>query len=189
MQRQKSWVDEANELIHIADVLTSLKVYVPEGIRNGGNKKVYCPFGFYHSDRGTTKAMRVYAASNTAFCFSCSKRYSPVSLAAAAWDCSWQSAAFRLLEDIGYKPKTLQERWDEAIVPVYVKPDTDALAEALKMYCSGISKNWSELQLQDSVAVKFNKCLNLLNCVKTDEDAINWLTKCKIIMKNLLEEN
>lgn len=189
MQSQMSWIDQANELVHIADVLTSLNVFVPDSLRTGGNKKVFCPFGFYHSDRGATKAMRVYANSNTAYCFSCSKRYSPVTLAAAAWDCSWQNAAFRLLEDIGYAPKSLEERWQEAITPVVTVPDTEALAEALKMYCSGISNNWTTLQLEDSTASMLNKCLALLNVVRTDEDANKWLSKCKIVMSRVLEES
>src|SRR6187402_1740306 len=99
MLRQKSWVDEANDRIKITDVLTSIGVFVPSTILNGGNKKIYCPFGFYHSDGGTTKAMRVYMKTNNVYCFSCSKRYSPVSLAAAKWDTSWTTAALNLLED------------------------------------------------------------------------------------------
>jgi len=188
MLRQKSWIDEANERIDISDVLTSLGIFVPESVRNGGNKKVFCPFGFYHSDGGITKAMRVYKASNTVYCFSCSKRYSPVTLAAAKWDCSWHNAAFRLLEDAGFKPKTLEERWAEATAQVVVKPDVLSLADALKMYCSGISSEWATKQLDENVAETLNKCLGLLNIVETNEDAAKWLDACKKVMSKLLEE-
>lgn len=185
---QKSWIDEANELIDIADVLTTIGVFVPETIRNGGNRKLHCPFGFYHSDGGLAKAMRLYRASNTVYCFSCSKRYSPVTLAAAKWDCSWNNAALQLLEDAGVKRKTLEERWTDAITPEIVKVDTIALAEALKMYCSAISSNWNILQLEEDVAVQLNKCLTLLKVVTTEDEAYRWLTTCKQVMKKMLEE-
>lgn len=188
MLRQKSWIDEANNLIDIADVLTSIGVFVPESIRNGGNKKIYCPFGFYHSDGGTTKAMRVYKANNTVYCFSCSKRYSPVSLAAAKWDCSWMNAAFRLLEDAGFKPKSLEERWVEATTTLENKPDLIALADALKVYCSTLTSKWATKQLEGNIAETLNKCLALLNIVETDEDAAKWLVTCKKVMSKLLED-
>lgn len=187
MLRQKSWIDEANDRVQITDVLTSIGVFVPSSIINGGNKKIYCPFGFYHSDGGTSKAMRVYLQSNMVYCFSCSKRYSPVSLAAAKWDCSWMNAAFRLLEDAGFKPKTLQERWADATAQVHNKPDLIALADALKMYCSGITSEWQTKQLDETVAETLNKCLGLLSMVESDEDATKWLQTCKQVMNRLLE--
>jgi hypothetical protein len=187
MLRQTSWVDDANTKIHIADVLTSIGVNVPDSVWSGGTKKVYCPFGFYHSDRGFTKAMRVYGSKNAAYCFSCSKRYGPVSLAAAHWDTSWVNAAFRLLEDAGFKPKSLEERWRDAVTEVENKPDLIALADALKMYCSGICPTWQATQLDDIVATKLSKCLNLLNAVVTDEDAAKWLNTTKLVMRRALE--
>ena len=187
MLRQKSWIDEANNQIQITDVLTKIGVFVPGTILNGGNKKIYCPFGFYHSDGGITKAMRVYLKSNTVYCFSCSKRYSPVGLASAKWDCSWQNAAFRLLEDAGFKPKTLTERWAEATIQITNKPDLIALADALKMYCSGICTDWQTKQLDETIAETLNKCLGLLDLVQTDEDATKWLQTCKKVMNRLLE--
>jgi hypothetical protein len=184
---QKSWIDEANDRIDIADVLANIGVFVPDAVRNGGNRKLNCPFGFYHSDGGLAKAMRLYRANNTVYCFSCSKRYSPVTLAAAAWDCSWNNAAFRLLEDAGFKPKTLEERWAEATTSIENKLDTIALADALKTYCSAVSEDWDTLQYDDKVGSILNKCLDLLSAVRTDEDAMKWLTTCKKVMANLLE--
>jgi hypothetical protein len=186
--RQNSWIDEANERIDIADVLANIGVFVPSTVRNGGNRKLHCPFGFYHSDGGLAKAMRLYRASNTVYCFSCSKRYSPVTLASAKWDCSWNNAAFRLLDDAGFKPKTLEERWTDAIAPIDKTLDTIALADALKMYCSGICQDWAVVQLDDSVAVILNKCLSLLSVVNTDEQAIKWLDTCKQVMRKQLED-
>lgn len=189
MTYNKSWIDEANEKIHIVDVLSKLNVYVPESILNGGNKKIHCPFGFYHSDGGISKAMRVYLSSNTVYCFSCSKRYSPVSLAAAGWDTSWINTAFRLLDDAGFKPKTIEERWMEAQIKPEVVIDTQALAEALKMYCSGLVTDWHSRQLDNVVAQKLNTCLSLLVSVTSQEDCDKWLTTCKKVMSRILEES
>jgi hypothetical protein len=188
LRQNRSWIDLANEKISITDVLTTLGIYVPTNVKGGGSRKVHCPFGFYHSDGGLSKAMRVYLQSNTVYCFSCSKRYGPVALAAAKWDCSWDNAAFRLLEDSGYKPKSIKERWAEATaVSGEEPPDTLALAEALKTYCSGISSDWDIRQLDGDVASTLDSCLKLLDSVKTDESALKWLKTCKVVMARKLE--
>ncbi len=184
--RQKSWVDLANDFVQISDVLTEIGVFVPATIKEGSNKKIHCPFGFYHSDGGLTKAMRVYTQSNTAYCFSCSKRYSPVSLLSAKLDCSWNSAAVQLLEDFGYKPKTLKERWQEATAEQLTVPDTLALADALKIYCDSLTPDWNQRQLDSNISDTLNKCLDLLRAVKTDADATKWLDTTKLVMKRKL---
>ncbi len=187
MLQKISWIDKANESISIIDVLTDFDVYVPSSIRNGGNKKIYCPFGFYHSDNGLTKAMRVYLNSNSVYCFSCSKRYEPVSLAAAKWDTSWANAAMTLLEASGIKSKSLEERWVEATSQKVESLDLIALADALKTFCSGISSSWQTDQLDDTVSSKLAKCFELLNSVKTEEDALKWLKVTKLVMRKTLE--
>jgi hypothetical protein len=161
-------------------------VFVPSSILNGGNKKIHCPFGFYHSDGGHSKAMRVYLESNRVYCFSCSKQYSPVSLMSATLDCPWNTAAIQLLEDFGYKPKTIKERWAEATAILDTELDTLALAEALKMYCSTLISDWPMRQLDSDVAELLNKCLELLPSVKTDEDAAKWLNTTKVVMRRKL---
>ncbi len=186
LRQKTSWVDPANEYVKITDVLTQIGVFVPSSVLNGGNKKIHCPFGFYHSDGGLSKAMRVYLESNRVYCFSCSKQYSPVSLLSASFDCPWNSAAIQLLEDFGYKPKTIPERWAEATATVVTEPDRLALAEALKMYCSSVCKNWAIEQLETDVADMLSKCLDLLQSVKTDEDATKWLNTTKLVMNRKL---
>jgi hypothetical protein len=186
MLKHKSWVEEANEYISIFDLLSSIGVYIPFS-DGSSTKKIHCPFGFYHSDGGTSKAMRVYSHSNTAYCFSCGKRYSPVGLASAYWDCSYTAAALRLLEDAGFKSKTLEERWVEATTPEKNKIDLIALADALKMYCAGICTDWDTLQYSDKVSVTLSRCLGLLNSVHSEEQATKWLTTCKTVMKTILE--
>lgn len=184
---QGSWISLANDNVKIADVLRLSNVQVPDSDATG-SKKIYCPFGFYHSDRGSTKAMRVYYSSNNAYCFSCGKRYSPVAMAAAMWDCSWVAAAMRLLEDAGIKPKTLSERWVDATTHEELKPDLIALADALKMYCLRIHPLWSTVQYVESVSAKLSKCLALLDCVTDTASADKWLTTCKSVMQSTLEK-
>lgn len=188
MLHQKSWIDKANDYVSIVDLLISFGIYVPGDTQSGGSKKVYCPFGFYHSDGGITKAMRIYYQSNTVYCFSCSKRYDPVRLAAAKWDCPWSTAAMRLLEDAGFKPKTLKERWVEATTPVENKPDLIALADALKMFCSAASQDWGVDQYSEEISRKLDRCLALLGVVKTESDAQKWLEVCKIAMRQSLTD-
>jgi hypothetical protein len=188
MPQRLSWVDEANDKVLITSVLRITGVFVPDNIAEGGNKKIFCPFGFYHSDHGLTKAMRVYTSSNTAWCFSCSKRYNPVSLAAAYWDVRWDTAALRLLEDIGYKQKTIEDRWREATSEITTSPDIVALADALKVYCASQDSLWAINQLEGDIAVTLNKCLSLLDSVKTNEDATKWLTVTKQAMTNKIHE-
>jgi len=187
MLRQKSWIEQANEVVKISDVLASFGVFVPASVVEGSNKKIFCPFGFYHSDGGLTKAMRIYTRSNSVYCFSCSKRYDPVSLAAARWDTSWVTAAITLLEDAGFKPKSLEERWQDAVTIEVNTPDLIALADALKMYCSTICASWNMLQLDEQVADKLSSCLSLLDAVRTDEDATKWLNITKQAMKQVLD--
>lgn len=187
INKKSAWIDKANTHINIVDLLTTIGVFVPDSVRNGGNKKMHCPFGFYHSDGGLSKTMRIYPGSNSVYCFSCSKRYSPVALAAAKWDTTWIAASMRLLEDAGFKPKTLTERWVEATTPVENKPDLIALADALKMYCTGLDSSWDSRQYDDIVANKLTQCLGLLDLVQSDEDAVRWLTACKLAMTKVLE--
>lgn len=186
---QGSWIQLANDNVKIADVLKLTGIEVPTSDPTG-SKKIYCPFGpFYHSDKGYSKAMRVYYATNNVYCFSCTKRYSPVSLASAFWDCSWTVAAIRLLEDSGFKPKTLKERWAQATNQEVLKPDLIALAEALKVYCSSCCNDWTSVQYDASVADKLSKCLALLDHVDDQDKADRWLTTCKQAMNIILEKS
>jgi hypothetical protein len=108
---------------------------------------------------------------------------------AAHLDCPWNAAAVRILEDFGYKPKTLAQRWEDATAEIITEPDTLALAEALKMYCSTLLENWTMRQLDSDIADLLNKCLNLLQSVKTDEDATKWLSTTKIVMSRKLSND
>lgn len=186
--QRTSWIATANENISIIDVLTSLGIHVQIANSSGTSRKIHCPFGeLYHSDSGLEKTMRVFKQTNSAYCFRCNQSYDPVSLAAAVWDTSRHAAALRLLEDSDFKPKSLEERWDDAVSTPTIAVDLLSLADALKTFCSGISQDWVTRQLDQGVGEKLNACLELLTAVKTDEDAVKWLAVCKQVMQKTLE--
>lgn len=186
--QKTSWITTANEKISIFDVLATLGISAYFTGEGSVSRKIHCPFGnLYHSDSGLEKTMRVFKNTNSAYCFRCNQSYDPVSLAAAVWDTSRHAAALRLLEDSDFKPKSLDERWQDAVRVETMPVDLLALADALKMYCSGICNDWTMRQLDGQVATKLNSCLQLLTAVKTDEDAVKWLNVCKQAMTQVLE--
>lgn len=188
LRQNTSWIELANTTVKITDVLASIGIFVPAVASNGTSKKISCPFGgIYHSDGGMEKTMRVFHASNSVFCFRCTKRYDPVSLTAELNDCSFFNAAMMLLEDADLAPKSLEQRWAEAVRPEIKELDLIALADALKIYCSGICSTWVTRQLDPEVGQKLNACLELLPSVKSSEGADKWLTVCKQVMRKVLE--
>lgn len=188
LKQNTSWITIANENITISEVLANLGIVVHSAQDRNVSKKIHCPFGqLYHSDSGLEKTMRVFKESNSAYCFRCNQSYDPVSLAAASWDTSRYDAALRLLEDSQFKPKSLEERWQDAVSNPTIELDLLSLAEALKMYCSGITTDWDMRQLDGEIAEKLNACLSLLRAVQTDTDAVKWLNVCKQVMQKVLE--
>lgn len=179
-------VTEANERVPIASVLAMLGVELPDdfGLRN--SHKSRCPFGeIYHSDHGVSPAMRVYPDSNSAYCFSCSAYYTPVSLAAKGFDLDWRSAAIKLLDHIGYQPLDLAAQW-RAAVDYRPEPDRALLAEALKTFCRRIDPAWASRQFEPRIAATLTRCLALLELVHDASDVTLWLTRCKDAMQTAL---
>lgn len=185
--KSPSAVAVANEKVSIVAVCQMLGVDLPDDVAGGGrSRKVRCPFGeIYHSDAGVSPAMRIYPDTNTAYCFSCSMHYTPVSLAARAMDVDWPTAAIRLLDRIGYRPVELAEQFQQAarFTPEVNKP---ILADALKTYCGRIDQCWSKRQFEPRVAGVLTRCLSLLDLVKTAEDVTLWLSRCKEVMRCVL---
>jgi len=186
VRQNTSWIELANTTIKITDVLTGIGIFVPTAV-TGVSRKIHCPFPMYHSDGGLEKTMRIFYATNSCYCFRCTKSYSPVSLTAAVKDCSYYNAALSLLEDADLAPKTLEQRWADAVKVEIKEPDLIALADALKIYCSSASSDWTVRQLDSDVGMKLNACLELLPSVKTDHQADKWLSVCKKVMLKTLE--
>lgn len=178
-----SLVEVANAKVSIVTVCRMLGVDLPDEVDAERSRKISCPFGeLYHSDQGLSPAMRIYLETNSAYCFSCTWFYTPVSLAARAWDISRKEAAERLLDRIGYRPLDLAEQW-QAVLDYEPELDKALLGEALKTYCRRTCKTWGYRQFNDDVRATLTRCLSLLDLVKTADDATRWLAACKVAME------
>ena len=178
--RTRSVITVAEQVVPITVVCTLLGIVISDGA--GRPRKVRCPFGeVYHSDHGHAPAMRVYVQSNSAWCFACGVYYTPVTLAAQAWDCTRRVAATRLLEHIGHRPLSSAVAWVNATRSAQT-PQRAQLAQALQTYCRRIEDAWARLQFDPLVAATLSRCLALLELVDDEHDAQQWLAGCKIAM-------
>lgn len=149
---------------------------------SGGRNKHHCPFGLGHDDGGDEPAFRVY--EDHGYCFSCRRRFSVVALLAGVWEADPEDAAAEALRRVGYKPATYAHLWEQASLAV--APDTDALAAALKTWCSAHCADWETRQYSEAVAVRLARCLGLLHLVKDAPDCERWLDGCKRAMQPYL---
>jgi hypothetical protein len=175
----------ANEKISIATACGWAGMPVSEG---DGSRKIRCPFGdVVHSDGGVEASFRMYEGENGAFCFACSRHWTPVSLMAEVWDCGRREAAERMCQMAGITPPDWRERWEELQQPV--PPDIASLAELLKAWCRRVrGPAWETEQFESRMAGPLASCLSVLSLVRTDEDAEAWFDGCKQVMLSLLHE-
>lgn len=183
--KSRGLVAIANEQVPIATVCRLLGVEVPDdGLRA---PKLHCPFEhFFHSDGGMEAAMRIFADDNTAYCFSCTVKYTPVSLYAQGMDVVHREAAVRLLEYIGYTPPDLATAWQLAVT-FEPMPQRSQLAEALKTFCRRVDPGWRTRQFDPVIAAALRRCFALLDLVHSGADAQLWLERCKIVMSHALD--
>lgn len=188
LKPHRSVVIEANEHVSIITAYRLIGMELPDDIEHGRATKVHCPFGsIWHSDQGIEPTMRLYVDNNTAFCFSRCGFFTPVALVSMAWDITRKTAAVELLERIGRKPVSLADAW--ANITLHAEPpDRTTLSAALKIYCSRIAPDWSDVQFEPAVAGQLTRCLALLDLVKTDDDARTWLAACKTVMQRTLTD-
>lgn len=185
--RNKSLIEEANERVRIELVCRLVGVDIEDGLE-GRSIKTYCPFGrFFHSDGGKEPALRVYGETNSAYCFSCKKHFTPVTLFADGFDMTKRQAATDLLEKVGYKPLSAAEMWAGA-QPTQPEPDKTMLSHALIIYCTRIDADWQKSQFDKNISPILDKCLSLLERVTTDAEANDWLTTCKTVMSRVLAD-
>ena len=169
---EKALINRVNNQVSITSLLRRLNVYVPNEVY--GSTKIYCPFGQMHPDGGISKAMRVYPATNSCFCFAENLHLSPVKLWAMAEDLSQYDAALDLSGELQREEETEEE----------TKPDKAALAAALNTYCNRVITDWEERQFDDrELANTYSSCLSLLTYVEDDPSAERWLQTCKIAMQ------
>jgi len=177
-------IDLANSRLSIVQACNMLDVSV--GDFTYGSVKTYCPFGqIWHQDGGSTKAFRVYAATNSCYCFAGCGMFTPVSLLAKAKDMTNEESAEWILNFTGYVPQDFHSQWD-ALMSTPAPVDRDSLTEALKMACSGMDPQWEDRQFEPRIAMKFTACLALLPKVQSAEDATTWLSVTKTAMRRAL---
>lgn len=179
-----SMVSLANSGISIAQACRWAGMDIPEGY---GNRKTWCPFGHIsHPDGGVEAAFRLYEDTNSAYCFACSRAWSPAALMAEFWDCTRAEAAQRMCEMAGLREPGWQDKWEQ--LQHEPPPDTAALAEALKRWCARVRgpDAWESDQFDPRFAVPLAACFGVLTAVVTRKDAETWVDGCKVIMGPLL---
>ena len=177
----------ANERMTIIQAYNESAEHVPDF--EYGSIKIHCPFGhLYHADGGTSKAFKIYPGTNSAWCFAGCGYFTPVKLLAWLKGVEEDEAAEIILDMTNYVAPDIDSRWN-ALVDTPPSVDTDALADALKVACQRMAKDWEMLQFDEVVSVKLRQCLGLLSKVATDEDATKWLNATKEIMRKVLGES
>lgn len=130
---------------------------------------------------GTWLARRRGSVYVTGNCFAGCGYFSPVGLAALAWDTSSTHAAERLMHEAGLGVAKV----DGWIPPATPQPDRDSLSEALRVYCSR-TPGWASRQYQPTVSERLQRCLALLPRVTNAQTAEDWLVVCKQVMSRVL---
>lgn len=185
--RRRSVVAQANEAVSITDVCRAVGMELPEDVFVRG-RKLHCPFeAVYHRDLGLEPALRIYPDTNHAYCFACAATFTPVWLAAQVWGIPARAAARELLERCGIRPPSPDQVW-AAAVGTADPPDTTLLSEALRTFCARTSPGWADQQFDPVVAAVLSRCLALLDRVRTDADAVTWLSGCKNVMSRVLTD-
>jgi hypothetical protein len=182
--KPRELISLANSRMSITRVCNMLGVSV--GDFTYGSIKTYCPFGqIWHTDGGTSKAFRIYAATNSCYCFAGCGMFTPVTLLAKARDQSPAEVAEWILAETGYVPPDYVSQW-EALTSAPTEVDRDALSEALKYACAGMDPAWEDKQFEQPVAATFTACLALLPKVTTASEATTWLAATKTAMRRVL---
>lgn len=150
---------------------------VPPPKYNGA--RAFCPFGELHPDQGVERAMRVY--HDHGYCFAESLYLSPVRIFALMNELDEEQAATELLILDGYRPKSYEQLWSEAI-GWQQEPDRGELAAALRAWLAGTYPDWNNQQYDPFVSDALARCLGLLGYVKTETDCRTWLHQAKTVM-------
>lgn len=179
-------VSLANERVGIGYVCGLVGVEVPES-SPGRSVKVRCPFGFTHRDHGLEAAFRVYFETNTAFCFAGCGFFTPVWLAATAWDRLPSEVARDLLEGIGYGGLDPDSRWEAAQSGPVVGVDRAALVEALQGWAGRTIPDWERRQFGD-LAPALQAGLGLVGRVEDEDGAWLWLDGVKKYLVRVARE-
>lgn len=175
-----SLVSMANARVPMTVACRAAGLDIPDSCRDTGTK-CYCPWGeFSHSDGGREKAARIWP--DHLWCFSCREWYSPVKLCARVWEVSYEQAAVRLLDAVGYKPASYAHLWQRAAAPEEVS--YAALSQALRNFCMSLGGSH---RLTEPLAAEYlARCLGYLTQVNSEAEAAQWLSLAKTVMERVL---
>ena len=185
-------VAKANAEVRIEDVLNGyfgLAVpYEAEGW------KVRCPFAVEHKDGGIDPQFRVYATSNTGYCFALHGRLDPVGLwRQRSYFPTIKDAAENLMTTFGveYRPRPYRERMRLLQVPEDFHADPEALVEALQTYLAH-HPLYQACELDDFLLRGVNYELSEVHAVclgaQRLEDVERWLKGAKDRLNSLLAQ-
>lgn len=185
LMTRRSLVESANAVVSLIGLLRKQGVECDPPVE-GRSVKVFCPFGFEHSDDGQEQALRLYD-SNTAFCFAGHGFLTPVRLAQLMWDLSSQDAALRLLEEAGETLLLGPMDAEQTRARFAERPEMDrsALQQALNVWCAR-QPGWKSMEFHPDVLSVLEKLSELLPAVQSDEDAEKWLTCGKVVMERTM---
>ena len=181
----------ANTKVRIEDVLE--KIFHIEAPRDAGTWRVDCPLKYEHGSSG--KSMRVYSDSNTAYCFSHQKQWTPVNLwMLHSGEKRYTKAAADLLDFFGveYRKPTPEDRWNQlnAVVPEINK---DKVRNAyFNRLSSHLDAYRQDRQYLDSVVEITSQSLEELNQLPGDSTYAtldDWINRSMIPMYDLWVEN
>lgn len=183
----KSPVDIANEQVSIGYVLLQMGVDIPD-YSSGASWKANCPFEeFYHIDQGRSKSLRVYFATNSAYCFAGCGYLTPVTLYALKTGLPKAESAMLLLQANGLELPSLDDEL-EHIMSLKNSISKASLREALQIFCQkSVGGKWHSVQFNDDILTGLDNCLQLLDKVDSEERARIWLTRSKEYMSALLK--
>lgn len=183
----ESIIDTANKIVPLRIVLGMTNIYVSE-FTYGKSIKARCPYAdIYHLTEDAGKSMRVYSDTNTAFCYMGCGVLTPVSVYAKLNGVSYKESAKFLLEKVGHKLKTFDEKWQDAVAgfePLNLQGYREALTEMCIFHSEG---EWGTLKYAPGVSAAFSKLLTVLDKATSYEDADRWLDKARLIMFNQLD--
>lgn len=170
-----SVIERCDERVDLVHLLNQLGYSCPEPVPHG-SVKIRCIDGWVHRDGGVDRSMRVYS-TNTAWCFSCHKLYTPSLVGATVWHVSRSEAARRLLREAGLR---VQASWQDVSQwsppPELSKP---ALLEALRQ--------WMRAEGYAHRSSVVPACAAVLDWVDTPEQAGDWLDWAKCRVKEVKE--
>lgn len=184
---RRELVTKANEVVSIYHVCD--KVGIEYATYMGDKAKLYCPFGaITHMDGGEARAFRIYEDSNSAYCFACSQYYTPVKLYSDYSDLSEEDSAEELLNEVGWKEETFDERWDRLNAPGDVY-DPSYLPEALHTYCTRLDPDWVVTQMSEPYRSVVTLCVRASRAVTSAKQADQWLEAAKERMRKVIRDS